>query len=95
MSETPFTVNFGKRVFVVTILSLNPDLPGACYIAFVCVRVPVCKISPNNIEPINFIFGGSFPSDPGRKPFDFEKKKKKRKKERKKERKKVKKIAPK
>ncbi len=52
---------------------LNPAIAlhgGASYLAFVCVSVT--KIS-KKIEPINFIFGGGLPSDPGRKPFDFEK----------------------
>ena len=35
------------------------------------VYVSVSKIS-QNVLPINFIFGGSLPSHPGRKPFDFE-----------------------
>ncbi len=34
--------------------------------------VSITKIT-KKIEPIKFIFGGSLPSDPGRKPFDFEK----------------------
>ena len=42
-----------------------------------CVCVSLCvsvnKISKKNNEPINFIFGGGLPSDPDRKPFDFEK----------------------
>ncbi len=43
----------------------------------VCVCVHPCVCGQNiskSIEPDNFIFGGSLPSDPGRKPFNFEKK---------------------
>ena len=42
----------------------------------VCVSVSVCVRYQNiwkKIEPINFIFGGSLPSNPDRKPFDLEK----------------------
>ncbi len=39
-----------------------------------CVHVCICQQNiSKNIEPINFVFGGSLPSDPGRKPFYFEK----------------------
>ncbi len=40
---------------------------------YMCVCVSVTKISQKNIESIKFIFGGSLPSDPERKPIDFEK----------------------
>ncbi len=48
---------------------------GGSYFAFVCVSVclSMCKTTWKNTEPVNFIFGGGLPSDPGRKPFDFEK----------------------
>ena len=42
------------------------------YFAFACVSVRV-QDNSKNIESINFIFGGGFLFDPGRKPFDFEK----------------------
>ncbi len=44
---------------------------AVCYFEFVCV-CPFAKYL-KNIELINFIFGGGLPSDPWRKPFDFEK----------------------
>ncbi len=41
---------------------------------FPSIHMCVCfQYVSKNIEPINFIFGGSLPSDPGRRPFDFEK----------------------
>ncbi len=49
---------------------------GVSYLVFVCQSVCVCvryQSISRNIKPINFIFGGSLPSDPGRKPFHFEK----------------------
>ncbi len=41
----------------------------------ICACVCVCLFAKylKKYEPINFIFGGGLPSDPGRKPFDFEK----------------------
>ena len=49
-----------------------------CMAGFLTLRlsVRVCVRFQNiqkNVEPINFIFGGSLPSNPWRKPFDFEK----------------------
>ena len=40
---------------------------------FVCVTVRVCgqDISKSS-QPMNFIFGGSLPCDPRKKPLDFE-----------------------
>ena len=45
----------------------------SCLFVSVCVCVRYQNIS-KNIESINFNFGGSLPSDPGRNPFNFEKK---------------------
>ncbi len=39
----------------------------------VCVSIYLLAKYLKNIQPINFIFGEGLPSDPGRKPFDFEK----------------------
>ncbi len=54
-------------------------LGGVYYFACVCVSmsvsVPLCvhvQNFPKHIESINFILGGRLPSDPGRKPFEFE-----------------------
>ncbi len=60
------------------VVSLNPAhaLHGEIsYFAFVCLCICVCPLAKylKNIELINFIIGGSLPSDPGRKPFHFEK----------------------
>ncbi len=41
------------------------------YFVFVSLCVSWQNIS-KNIEPINFIFGGSLSSNSGKKPFDFE-----------------------
>ena len=39
-----------------------------------CVCETVCEQNiSKNIDSINFIFGGGLPSDPRRKPFDFDK----------------------
>ena len=51
---------------------IKPRQHFVCLSVGMCVRVqPVQNIS-TNIEPINFIFSGSLPSDPVRKLFDFE-----------------------
>ncbi len=51
-----------------------------CITGFLTLRlcVSVCPLAKylKKIEPIYFIFGGSLPSDTGRKPLEFEKKKK-------------------
>ena len=66
-------------LLIIEVFFLNPTHAlqgGVSYFAFVCLSVCVCVRYQNiskNIEPINFIFGGSLPCDPGRKPFDFEK----------------------
>ncbi len=61
---------------------LNPAhalLGGLSYLICVCLSVCVCVcVCPftkylKKFKPINFIFGGGLPSDPGRKPFDFDK----------------------
>ena len=54
-----------------------------CICVSLCPPVPyVCPSAKyrNNIEPINFNFGGSLPSDPGRNLSILKKKKKKKKK---------------
>ncbi len=47
---------------------------GVSYFVFVCLSVCVCPL-PKYLKKYwtNFIFGEGLSSDPGRKPFDFEK----------------------